>query len=441
MLWEPYRYFLAVAETGSLSAAARQLSVSQPTVGRQITELETRLNTRLFDRASHGYFLTRAGEAIQNQISVIETSFLEVEKTVSGLDQALSGEVSISATEGLGSGWLVSAIKEFQDLHPAITFNLMLDISVIDLVRGKADIALRLANPADPELIGRKVGEVGFGLYGAEKYFEEHGVPPLPADVELPREIAVGFEKQREVIELLFERKISLMASALGPPPSWMIEMGREKGVKVAALAGTVEHARRHVEAGVDIVVAQGYEAGGHTGQVATMVLVPEVVDAVDPVPVLAAGGIGNGRQVAASLALGAQGVWTGSVWLTTEEAETHPVVKQKFLEATSSDTVRSRSLTGKPARQLRCAWTDAWDDPTNPDPLPMPLQPRLVRDAQARIARTAHKSEGAKALSNYFVGQIVGSMNHVKSVRSVVEELVTEYADTMVRLDEWADG
>jgi DNA-binding transcriptional LysR family regulator len=184
MLWEPYRYFLAVAETGSLSAAARQLSVSQPTVGRQITELETRLNTRLFDRASHGYFLTRAGEAIQNQISVIETSFLEVEKTVSGLDQALSGEVSISATEGLGSGWLVSAIKEFQDLHPAITFNLMLDISVIDLVRGKADIALRLANPADPELIGRKVGEVGFGLYGAEKYFEEHGVPETLADLD-----------------------------------------------------------------------------------------------------------------------------------------------------------------------------------------------------------------------------------------------------------------
>ncbi len=269
---------------------------------------------------------------------------------------------------------------------------------------------------------------------------EEHGVPSLPPDTSLAPEFAVGFEKQRDVIELVFEHPIKLIASALGPPPPWMIEMGREKGVKVAALAGTVEHARRHVEAGVDIVVAQGYEAGGHTGTVSTMVLVPEVVDAVSPVPVLAAGGIGNGRQITASLALGAQGVWTGSVWLATEEAETHPVVKQKFLKATSSDTVRSRSLTGKPARQLRSAWTDAWEDPGNPDPLPMPLQPRLVREAQARINRTAHNHPGSEQLANYFVGQIVGSMNHVKSVRTVMEEFAQEYADTMERLDSLAD-
>jgi NAD(P)H-dependent flavin oxidoreductase YrpB (nitropropane dioxygenase family) len=274
-----------------------------------------------------------------------------------------------------------------------------------------------------------------------DELLAQHGVPSLPPDVKVTPEFSVGYEQQREVIELVFEHPIRLIASALGPPPPWMIEMGREKGVKVAALAGTVEHARRHVEAGVDLVVAQGYEAGGHTGLVSTMVLVPEVVDAIHPVPVLAAGGIGNGRQVTAALALGAQGVWTGSVWLTTEEAETHPVVKQKFLKASSSDTVRSRSLTGKPARQLRSAWTDAWDDPSNPDPLPMPLQPRLVREAQTRISRTAHKSKGAEQLSNYFVGQIVGSLNQVKSVRSVVEELVQEYADTMERLDDWAEG
>jgi NAD(P)H-dependent flavin oxidoreductase YrpB (nitropropane dioxygenase family) len=220
-----------------------------------------------------------------------------------------------------------------------------------------------------------------------------------------------------------------------------MIERGREHGVKVAALAGTLEHARRHVEAGVDIVVAQGTEAGGHTGEVSTMVLVPEVVDAVDPVPVLAAGGIGNGRQVTAALALGAQGVWMGSIWLTTEEAETHPVVKEKFLKAASIDTVRSRSLTGKPARQLRSAWTEAWEDPDNPALLPMPLQPRLIREAQARIARSAHKTPGAAQLANYFVGQIVGSLNHVKSVRSVIEELASEYVDTMERLDELSEG
>jgi NAD(P)H-dependent flavin oxidoreductase YrpB (nitropropane dioxygenase family) len=209
-----------------------------------------------------------------------------------------------------------------------------------------------------------------------------HDVPALPADVSLPDEFSVGYERQRDVIELVFQHPIRLIASALGPPPPWMIEKGREKGVRVAALAGTVEHARRHAEAGVDIVVAQGTEAGGHTGEISTMVLVPEVVDAVAPIPVLAAGGI------------------------------------------------------GKPARMLRTAWTEAWDDPANPQPLPMPLQPRLVREAQARISRSAHKSPGAAELADYFVGQIVGSMNQVKSVRAVIEELVQEYADAMERLD-----
>jgi len=269
---------------------------------------------------------------------------------------------------------------------------------------------------------------------------ERYGVPPLPEDVEAGSAFRVGYEKQRDVIELVFSHPIRLIASALGPPPGWMIEQGRAKGVLVAALAGTVDHARRHVEAGVDIVVAQGYEAGGHTGEISTMVLVPEVVDAVDPVPVLAAGGIANGRQLTAALALGAQGVWTGSVWLTTEEAETHPVVKEKFLRATSRDTIRSRSLTGKPARQLRSAWTEAWEDPANPKPLPMPLQPWLVREAQLRIARSAHKAPGAEQLINYFVGQVVGSLNQVKSVRGVIEEFVQEYADTMERLDDWAE-
>ncbi len=273
-----------------------------------------------------------------------------------------------------------------------------------------------------------------------DELLEKHGVPPLPSDAKPRPEFAVGYEQQRDVIELAFEHRISLIASALGPPPSWMIEQGRAKGVMVAALAGTVDHARRHVDAGVDLIVAQGYEAGGHTGEIATMVLVPEVVDAVAPLPVLAAGGIADGRQITAALALGAQGVWLGSVWLTTEEAETHPVVREKFLKATSRDTIRSRSLTGKPARQLRSAWTEAWEDPSAPDPLPMPLQPRLAREAQERIARTAHKTPGAQELINYFVGQVVGSMNQVKSVRSVVEELVQDYADTMERLDNQID-
>ncbi|WP_269203689.1 nitronate monooxygenase, partial [Mycobacterium colombiense] len=183
------------------------------------------------------------------------------------------------------------------------------------------------------------------------------------------------------LLDVAFSHNIRLIASALGPPPADLVERAHDRDVLVAALAGTTRHAQRHAAAGVDLIVAQGTEAGGHTGEVATMVLVPEVVDAVAPVPVLAAGGIARGRQIAAALALGAEGVWCGSVWLTTEEAETVPVVKEKFLAASSSDTVRSRSMTGKPARMLRTAWTDEWDRPENPDPLGMPLQTALITE------------------------------------------------------------
>ena len=185
------------------------------------------------------------------------------------------------------------------------------------------------------------------------------------------------------LLDVAFAHRIRLIASALGPPPPDLVTRAHDRDVLVASLAGTTEHARRHAAAGVDLIVAQGTEAGGHTGQVSTMVLVPEVVDAVAPVPVLAAGGIARGRQIAAALALGAEGVWCGSVWLTTEEAETLPVVKDKFLAASSSDTVRSRSLTGKPARMLRTAWTDEWERADSPDPLGMPLQSALIGDPQ----------------------------------------------------------
>jgi len=170
------------------------------------------------------------------------------------------------------------------------------------------------------------------------------------------------------------------------------------------------------------------------------MVLVPEVVDAVAPIPVLAAGGIGSGRQIAAAMALGAAGVWCGSVWLTTAEAETQPTVKDKFLRASSADTVRSRSLTGKPARMLRTAWTDAWSEPEAPAPLAMPLQTILVAEAQARIARSApQEGSGAADLATYFVGQVVGGMNQVKPARQVVLEMVTEYAEVAARFAEQA--
>jgi NAD(P)H-dependent flavin oxidoreductase YrpB (nitropropane dioxygenase family) len=243
------------------------------------------------------------------------------------------------------------------------------------------------------------------------------------------------------LLEVAFGHDIRLIASALGPPPADLVERAHRHDVLVAALAGTTQHARRHAAAGVDLIVAQGTEAGGHTGEVATMVLVPEVVDAVSPTPVLAAGGIARGRQIAAALALGAEGVWCGSVWLTTEEAETAPAVKEKFLAANSSDTVRSRSMTGKPARMLRSAWTDEWDRPDSPDPLGMPLQSALITESQVRINQAAgHQDAKARELATYFVGQVVGSLDRVRPTRSVVLDMVEEFIDTIGRLENLVD-
>ncbi len=239
------------------------------------------------------------------------------------------------------------------------------------------------------------------------------------------------------LLEIALAHQPRLLVNALGPPPGHMIERCKEEGRLIGALAGKAQHAERHVNAGVDVIIAQGAEAGGHTGEVGTMVLIPEIVDAVAPVPVLGAGGIGRGRQMAAAMALGAQGVWCGSVWLTTDEAETHPVVKEKFLAASSSDTLRSRSLTGKPARQLRSAWTDEWDDPANPKPLGMPLQPILVAEARARIDRASYrKGSGAEQLANYFVGQIVGAMNEAKPAAQVVFDMIDEFIDSVQHLN-----
>ncbi|HET6792919.1 MAG TPA: nitronate monooxygenase family protein [Acidimicrobiales bacterium] len=264
-----------------------------------------------------------------------------------------------------------------------------------------------------------------------------YDVPELPAgEGELRNSLAsVSPRGYEPLLDVAFAHRMKLVASALGPPPATLIERAHGADVVVAALAGSRVHAERHKAAGVDVIVAQGTEAGGHTGEVATMVLVPEVVDAVAPTPVLAAGGIARGRQIAAAMALGAQGVWCGSVWLTTEEAETHPVVKQKFLAAGSSDTVRSRSLTGKPARMLRSSWTDEWEREDAPATLPMPLQSALVAEAQARIARSSNRSgSGAEKLSNYFVGQVVGQMNRTVPARQVVLDMVTEYAEVVQR-------
>jgi NAD(P)H-dependent flavin oxidoreductase YrpB (nitropropane dioxygenase family) len=270
-----------------------------------------------------------------------------------------------------------------------------------------------------------------------DELLERYGVPPLPTGTPVVSgKLEVSQRGVTALLDVAFAHRPRLVASALGPAPDFLVDAAHEQGAVVAGLVGSRRHAERQRAAGVDLIVAQGYEAGGHTGEIGTMVLVPEVVDAVAPTPVLAAGGIGNGRQIAAALALGAQGVWCGSVWLTTHEAETHPVVREKMLRASSSDTVRTRATTGKPARQLRTAWTDEWDDPAHPDPLPMPLHTMLTAEAQTRVQRAAATpGSGAERLITYFVGQIVGSMTTVRPAAQVVQDMVEEYLETVERM------
>ncbi|GAB7110797.1 nitronate monooxygenase family protein [Streptomyces phaeofaciens JCM 4814] len=260
----------------------------------------------------------------------------------------------------------------------------------------------------------------------------KYGVPEL-AEGEASGWRITGWMEQvaRSQLDVAFDYPIRLLANALGSPPADIVARAHERGVLVAALAGSARHARKHQEAGIDIVVAQGYEAGGHTGEIASMVLTPEVVDAVDPLPVLAAGGIGSGRQIAAALALGAQGVWLGSLWLTTAEADLHSsALTRKLLAAGSGDTVRSRALTGKPARQLRTEWTDAWDAPDGPGTLPMPLQGLLVAEAVSRIQKYE-----VDPLLGTPVGQIVGRMNDVRSVRAVFDDLTRGFEQAVDRV------
>jgi NAD(P)H-dependent flavin oxidoreductase YrpB (nitropropane dioxygenase family) len=276
---------------------------------------------------------------------------------------------------------------------------------------------------------------------------DRYGIPPQqakpPAPATAPGQQRAGLQvdpkSMAPLIDVAFRHPIRLLASALGSPPEWLVQDAHQRGIKIAALAGTVKHARAHAAVGVDLVIAQGTEAGGHTGDVSTLVLVPQVVDAVAPVPVLAAGGIATGRQMAASLALGAAGVWCGSVWLTTRESETPPAVKERMLAASSEDTVRTRSFTGKPCRVLRSEWTSAWEAPGAPAPLPMPLQSMLSDRPRRRVEAVAERpGSPAVDLLSPFIGQVVGQMNAVRPARQVVLDMVEELVDAWMAVDKF---
>jgi NAD(P)H-dependent flavin oxidoreductase YrpB (nitropropane dioxygenase family) len=279
-----------------------------------------------------------------------------------------------------------------------------------------------------------------------EGVLEEFEVPPLPKDHGQAAGIGGAGDQgllgwtdggARGQLDVALNFPVKLLVNALGPPPKDVIDLAHSMDIKVAALTGAVKHALRQKEQGVDIIVAQGTEAGGHTGEIGSMVLIPDIVDAVAPNPVLGAGGIASGRQAVAALALGAQGVWTGSCWLTVEESEMTGHVMDKLLVAGSEDAVRSKTLSGKPARLLRTAWTEAWLRDDCPGTLPMPLQYMACAEAQTRISLAARKKDSkARELLGIPVGQVVSRLNEVKSSAELIYEFIDEFVTTVERLD-----
>jgi NAD(P)H-dependent flavin oxidoreductase YrpB (nitropropane dioxygenase family) len=240
--------------------------------------------------------------------------------------------------------------------------------------------------------------------------------------------------------EALTRPKVKLIANALGTPPPEVVDMVHESGKLVGALCGRIKQAIAHKEAGLDFVVAQGGEGGGHAGEISSIVLWPQIIDAVAPIPVLAAGGIGNGRQMLAAMSMGAAGVWAGSLWLTVEEAEAQPAQKESYLQATSEDTIRSKSWTGKTARVLKNNWTEAWENDSAPEYLGMPLQGLVASDAMRRTETYAGVGEAQKVAMNP-CGQVIGQINEVENCRGVINRLLTEYVDALENVNAQLGG
>ncbi|MCH9693266.1 MAG: nitronate monooxygenase family protein [Gammaproteobacteria bacterium] len=264
----------------------------------------------------------------------------------------------------------------------------------------------------------------------------ENDVPELPPDhvghLASAEDGATIGDRPIEMLRTTLEKhkKITFYANALGTPPPEVMELCRSHNIRVAAMAGEAKHAAKHKAAGCDIVIAVGGEAAGHTGDISTLVLTPQVVKEVSPMPVLAAGGIGSGAQIAAAIALGAEGVWTGSLWLPTQQSELTPIQRSKVIASTSKDTVRSRCMSGKPNRMIKSGFTAAWDADDAPKPLPFPLQYLLTSDAAERFAHFS-----IEEMVSYPAGQVIGMLNDELSVRQVFQSLMEDYIDAVERV------
>lgn len=278
-----------------------------------------------------------------------------------------------------------------------------------------------------------------------DKVLDDEGVPELPDEdrARINDEIVAGRgamtpDGARRLLEVtLHHPQVRFVVSALGAPPPDVVEKLRAHDITIGAMCGRPKHAARHKAAGVDVIIAQGTEAGGHTGEIATLVLVPQVIDAVGgDIPVIAAGGFARGSQIAAALALGAEGVWCGTVWLGTRESELTPFERQAYFDAETEDAVRRRCRTGKTVRMLRSKLSEVWEEPGAPEYLGSPLQGILFNEATARVIR-AERAD----LYSFPAGQVVGAMKEETSVRQVMYDMQVELADTLERLSKTSFG
>ncbi|MCH8086631.1 MAG: nitronate monooxygenase [Chloroflexi bacterium] len=328
---------------------------------------------------------------------------------------------AVSNAGGLGvlgaSGWEPEAIREKirwirENTNNPFGVDLQLPATMAEVDDNKEEIKATL--PLDYPQHAAWVAE-------AKK---RHNIP----DAKAPPSSAYNPAFIRRQVEVILEEEVPVFVSALGPP-DWMTADAHALGIKVIGMAGNIRHSKLHVKAGVDVVVAQGHEAGGHTGRIATMVLVPQVVDAIAPIPVVAAGGIGDGRGLAAALSLGAQGVWCGTLFLASEESGITPIHKQRIVEGRSEDWVISRLSSGKTARYFNNVLVKEWEE-SGLKALPMPLQGMLLEDLEEGAAEA-----NLEELELSSGGQVGGLIKAKRPAAQILEEMVDQASEILSRL------
>ncbi len=312
------------------------------------------------------------------------------------------------------------------------------ELAQLRRLAGDAPIGVNLVLPPgmpeddDPDPIERELPERHKAF--VRGLYDKYRIPP-PKRRGMRTRFLRSNEVARAQMDAVVESDVELVACGIGAPPDF-VERCKRRGKRIVALCGSPKHARRALDAGADLLVAQGHDSAAHTGPIGTFSLVPQVVEVAGDVPVLAAGGVMTGRHVAAGLALGAQGAWTGSLWLASEEYAIHPILLRKLIAAGSDDTVVTRAESGKTFRQLRSAWSDEWAAPDAPRPLAMPYQDVLVGDLLGAI--DDHEVE---PLMHYAVGQGVAWIRERRTVAELYAALVAQTHAALAALRDLAGG